>query len=91
MATGKNSGMTYDVVIIGSGVAGALVAYRLASAKMRALVLEAGGMPSEMGERRLLVKNYAASSSKGQDSPYADEIRHSRYYLRPLKSDAKPR
>ena len=83
MATGKNFGMTYDVVIIGSGVAGALVAYRLALAEMRVLVLEAGGMPSEMGKRQLLINNYAASSSKGQDSPYTDEIRHSRYYSSP--------
>jgi choline dehydrogenase-like flavoprotein len=83
MAKGKNSGLTYDVVIIGSGIAGALVAYRLALAKVRVLVLEAGGMPQEMGERRLLVRNYAASSSKGQDSPYTDEIRHSRYFSSP--------
>src|SRR5262249_49179931 len=83
MATGKNFGMTYDVVIIGSGVAGALVAYKLAMAKVRVLALEAGGMPQEMGERRLLVKNYAASSSKGADSPYTDEVRSSRYYSSP--------
>ncbi|ODM71859.1 GMC family oxidoreductase [Bradyrhizobium elkanii] len=83
MTTGKTFGMTYDVVIIGSGIAGALVAYKLAMAKMRVLVLEAGGVPQEMGERRLLVKNFAASASKGADAPYTDEIRSSRYYSSP--------
>jgi glucose dehydrogenase len=83
MATSNKYGLTYDVIIIGSGVAGALVAYKLAKEKMRVLILEAGGMPSEMADRRLLVMNYAASSSKGQDSPYTDEVRHSRYYSSP--------
>jgi choline dehydrogenase-like flavoprotein len=102
MATNDKYGLTYDVIIIGSGVAGALVAYRLAQAKARVLILEAGGMPSELpselrvsalakdrrgslvnGERGLLVKNYAASSSKGQDAPYTDEVRHSQYYSSP--------
>jgi choline dehydrogenase-like flavoprotein len=31
-----------DVVIIGSGVAGSLIAWRLAEAKLKALILEAG-------------------------------------------------
>jgi choline dehydrogenase-like flavoprotein len=83
MAPSDNHGLTYDVVIIGSGIAGALIAYRLAKAKVRVLVLEAGGVPSEMGERTLLVKNYAASASKGQDSPYTDEVRNSAYYSSP--------
>src|SRR5262245_42792659 len=87
MATNDKYGLTYDVVISGSGVAGVLIAYRLAQAKVRVLILEAGGMPSELpserGPRGLLVKNYAVASSKGQDSPYTDEVRHSQYYSSP--------
>jgi choline dehydrogenase-like flavoprotein len=83
MAASDNHGLTYDVVIVGSGIAGALVAYKLAKAKARVLILEAGGVPSELAGRTLLVKNYAASASKGQDSPYTDEVRNSRYYSSP--------
>jgi choline dehydrogenase-like flavoprotein len=83
MATSNKYGLTYDVIIIGSGVAGALVAYKLAKEKVRVLILEAGGTPSEMADRRLLVMNYASSSSKGQDSPYTDEVRKSQYYSSP--------
>jgi choline dehydrogenase-like flavoprotein len=83
MATSNKYGLTYDVIIIGSGVAGALVAYKLAKEKVRVLILEAGGTPSEMADRRLLVMNYAAASSKGQDSPYTDEVRKSQYYSSP--------
>jgi choline dehydrogenase-like flavoprotein len=92
MATNDKYGLTYDVVIIGSGVAGALIAYRLAQAKVRVLILEAGGMPSELpserGPRGLLVKNYAVASSKGQDAPYTDEVRHSPYYSSPPAATA---
>jgi len=69
MTTSNEFGLTSDVVFIAPRFAGALVAYRLASAKVRVLVLEAGGMPSELGDRGLLVSNYATSASKGQDSP----------------------
>ena len=44
MATNNKYGLTYDVIIIGSGVAGALVAYKLAKEKVRVLILEAGGI-----------------------------------------------
>jgi choline dehydrogenase-like flavoprotein len=80
---GELRNLTYDVIIIGSGVTGALIAYELAKEKVRVLVLEAGGTPSEFGHRKLLIKNYAASSSKGQDSPYTDETRLSKYYSSP--------
>jgi glucose dehydrogenase len=92
MATNDKYGLTYDVIVIGSGVAGALIAYRLAQAKARVLILEAGGMPSELpserGPRGLLVKNYAVASSKGADAPYTDEVRHSPYYSSPPAATA---
>jgi choline dehydrogenase-like flavoprotein len=34
----------FDVIIVGSGIAGALAAYRLARSKVRVLILEAGGV-----------------------------------------------
>jgi len=88
MATSKNHGLTYDVIVIGSGIAGALLACRLAKKKVRVLVLEAGGMPTEIAGRRTLVRNFAASASKGQDSPYADEIKISPYYSSPPTATA---
>src|SRR5713101_4134277 len=73
---------TYDVVVIGSGVAGALVAHRLARAKVRVLILEAGGVPSEWNGRQMLIDNFAVSSAKGPDAPYAEEV-NTPYYTSP--------
>jgi choline dehydrogenase-like flavoprotein len=57
----------YDVVIIGSGVAGALIAWRLAKAERRVLILEAG----ERGVSRAeMVERYAAATNKSLGSPY---------------------
>jgi len=55
MATSKKINLGYDVIIIGSGVAGALLAYRLAKAKVRVLILEAGAMPEELADRKSVV------------------------------------
>lgn len=88
MATTKSYGMTYDVIVIGSGIAGAMLAHRLAKAKVRVVMLEAGGVPTELAERRTLVRNFAASASKGQDSPYADEIKISPFYSSPPTATA---
>ena len=57
----------YDVVIIGSGVAGALAAWKLAQAEFKVLILEAG----EGGEPRVnLVGHYAMAMAKTPHSPY---------------------
>jgi choline dehydrogenase-like flavoprotein len=57
----------YDVVIVGSGVAGALVAWKLASAGRKVLILEAG----EQGPSRAeLVEKFAAATNKSLGSPY---------------------
>src|SRR5262249_6821231 len=58
---------TFDVVIIGAGVAGALVANVLAQKSLRVLLLEAG----ETGANRAdLVLRYAAAAFKGLGVAY---------------------
>ena len=58
---------TFDVVIIGAGVAGALIADALAARGVKVLLLEAG----ETGrERSDLVARWAAATVKGLGSPY---------------------
>jgi choline dehydrogenase-like flavoprotein len=63
----------FDVVIIGSGIAGALAAYRLATARKKVLILEAGGVAPESLGRWTMVQNFIASSSKAPDSPFCGE------------------
>jgi choline dehydrogenase-like flavoprotein len=58
---------TFDVVIIGGGVAGALVAWVLAGKSFRVLLLEAG---ETGGDREDLVLRYAAASFKGLGVAY---------------------
>lgn len=56
-----------DVLVIGSGVCGAIVAHRMALKKHRVVILEAGesGPP-----RATLVGNFVTASSKTMNSPY---------------------
>ena len=63
----------FDVIIVGSGIAGALVAYRLARAKVRVLILEAGGVPPDSLGRYALVRNFIASPSKAPDTPFCGD------------------
>jgi glucose dehydrogenase len=57
----------YDAVVVGSGVAGALIAWKLAEVGRNVLILEAG----EQGPSRAeLVKKYAAATNKSLGSPY---------------------
>ncbi|PAJ81600.1 GMC family oxidoreductase [Burkholderia ubonensis] len=64
----------FEVVIVGSGVAGALAAYRLALAGAKVLILEAGGFAPEEEHRVALVRKYKESSTKSQSSPYRDVV-----------------
>src|SRR5690242_11309325 len=61
---------TFDVVVIGAGICGAIAAWQLAAAGARVLVLEAG--PSTI-DRLDLVETFAKSKAKGSPgSPYRD-------------------
>jgi glucose dehydrogenase len=59
-------GRDFDVVVIGAGIAGAMVAYRLAQAGARVLMLEAG---SRNPSRAQMVGFYATDSFKSLHSP----------------------
>jgi len=63
----------FDVIIVGSGIAGALAAYRLARSKVRVLILEAGGVPSESLGRYALVNSFIGSPPKATDSPFCGD------------------
>ena len=65
--TAAVSSRSYDVVIVGSGVAGALVAWQLAESGRRVLILEAG---EEGAPREELLEKYAAATNKSLGSPY---------------------
>lgn len=57
-----------DVVIVGSGIAGSLIAWQLATAGVNVLVLEAGPWV----DRAASVERYRAAVAKVPESPYED-------------------
>lgn len=63
----------YDVIIVGSGVSGALIANQLARKQVRVLILEAGGIARGSIARYELLNSYTASASKATDSPYCGD------------------
>src|SRR6267142_5794122 len=64
----------YDVVVIGAGVAGALVAWKLAEAKRNVLILDAGEKHLEKTDRKAFVKLFAEANNKNKtpSKPYVD-------------------
>ncbi len=61
----------YDVVIVGAGVAGALIAKRLTRAKLSVLVLEAGpGTARSLDGYEKHLAHFYAASAKGPESPW---------------------
>ncbi len=59
--------LDFDVVVVGAGIAGGMVAYKLAQAGASVLILEAG---SRNPTRAELVGAYATASIKDPHSPY---------------------
>ena len=62
----------YDVVVIGSGVAGALVAWKLAKAGSRVLIIDAGTKQNEEQDRKKFVTTFtqALQRNKTPCQPY---------------------
>jgi choline dehydrogenase-like flavoprotein len=61
----------YDVVIVGGGVAGALVAKRLTHAKLRVLLLEAGpGTPADFDGYTKHLEHFYTTAAKGPEAPW---------------------
>jgi choline dehydrogenase-like flavoprotein len=58
---------SFDVIIVGAGVAGALIASVLAGRKIKVLLLEAG---ETGGDRAALTAQWAAATVKGLGTPY---------------------
>jgi choline dehydrogenase-like flavoprotein len=61
-----NTLLEADVVIVGSGVAGSLIAWRLAEAKLKVMILEAGPRI----DRLEAFKSYVAARLKNFNAPY---------------------
>jgi choline dehydrogenase-like flavoprotein len=64
----------YDAIIIGAGVAGALVAWKLAEANHSVLLLDAGEERLQKTDREAFVKLFSEASQKGKSpsQPYVD-------------------
>jgi len=63
------SDATYDVVIVGAGIGGCLVAERLAQKGKRVLILEAGP-ETPPTNREAYLENFFLASAKTPESPY---------------------
>jgi choline dehydrogenase-like flavoprotein len=70
-STEKAGGETYDVVIIGSGISGAILAYELGSAGKSVLVIEAGeATGSTLDGYQEYLTRYYSTAYKDNQSPY---------------------
>jgi choline dehydrogenase-like flavoprotein len=63
----------YDVVIVGSGIAGALASYKLVQAGKKVCIIEAGGFAPDERDRDLMVDNFVGSPSKATDAPFCGD------------------
>lgn len=71
MSAQQVNGVSHDVVVVGAGVAGALLAKRLTSSGLRVLVLEAGpGTPWEFDSYTGHLETFYTAAAKGSESPW---------------------
>src|SRR5712691_8210907 len=63
----------YDVIIVGSGVAGALAADRLVKTGKRVCLLEAGGFAPDERDRDKMLDLFVGSPSKATDAPFCGD------------------
>jgi choline dehydrogenase-like flavoprotein len=69
-----------DVVIVGSGFAGALIAHELAKKNKKVVILEAGdGIPQDINES---MQRFYTAIDKAPESPYTPEIKNETGKLR---------
>src|SRR5262245_46653355 len=67
------SNVEWDVAIVGSGFAGALIAKELGKRRKKVVILEAGaGIPPNIND---YMKRFYLASDKVPESPYTPEIR----------------
>ncbi|HYO83735.1 MAG TPA: GMC family oxidoreductase, partial [Bryobacteraceae bacterium] len=63
---------TYDAVIVGAGISGAIIAHELGKAGKRVLILEAGpGGDRTLGGYQEYLERFYATAAKDNQSPYA--------------------
>src|SRR6266700_3751966 len=63
----------FDVIIVGSGVAGALAADRLVKKGKNICIIEAGGYATDERNRELMLDYYVGSPSKATDAPFCGD------------------
>ena len=83
-------GDQYDAIVIGAGVSGALVAWKLAGAKSKVLLIDAGESRLGDADRKAFVKTFAeaSQSAKTPSEPYVDSD-NSRFAHSPDVADFK--
>ena len=78
----------YDVIIVGSGVGGALCADRLAAAGKKVLILEAGANGIGVAQREQYRRIWDPSPAKSWNTPYLEDVGR-KYFPSPATNDTR--